>query len=148
MLNCDLSAICCCSINFSGCTFGARDAAAAGGNDDVVTRLGRRVEDCDMRGCTFNGFKFGGEWVKVISTSHVTRHTSHVTRHTSHVTRHTSHSPGQPAQHALLLCLVQISKLHLLQHAARRARCVSELNFCSWWFATTMKNCNNWVGAQ
>jgi uncharacterized protein YjbI with pentapeptide repeats len=88
MLNCDLSAICCCGISFSGCTFGARDA---GGIDDVVTRLGRRVEDCDMRGCTFNGFKFGGEWVKVISTSHVTRHTSHVTRHTSHVTRHTSH---------------------------------------------------------
>jgi uncharacterized protein YjbI with pentapeptide repeats len=89
MLNCDLSAICCCGISFSGCTFGARDAAAAGGIDGVTTRLGRRVEDCDMRGCTFNGFKFGGEWVKVICTSHVTRHTSHVTRHTSHVTRHT-----------------------------------------------------------
>jgi uncharacterized protein YjbI with pentapeptide repeats len=89
MTNCDLAAVHCSNINFSGCTFGWREGGA---EEDVRTKFGKKIENCDMRGCSFNGVKMGGDWIKVTChTSHVTHHTSHVTLHTPHFTRHTSH---------------------------------------------------------
>jgi uncharacterized protein YjbI with pentapeptide repeats len=126
MSNCDLASVACSKINFSGCTFGLRDdigggAGQGGGGgvegvslteNHVNTRFNKLVEHCDMRGCSFNGMKLVGQWVKVHGgarclarvprhTSHVTRHTSHVTRHTSHVTRHTSHVTHQVNLHSM-----------------------------------------------
>jgi uncharacterized protein YjbI with pentapeptide repeats len=61
MLNCDLAAISCSDINFSGCTFGWSENST---DVDVATRFAKKIQNCDMKACSFNGFKFTGDWIK------------------------------------------------------------------------------------
>jgi hypothetical protein len=100
MSNCDLASVACSKINFSGCTFGLRDdigdgaaqlgrGGVEGGSvteNHVNTRFNKLVEHCDMRGCSFNGVKLGGQWVKVCQVyCHFTWRAFHVIRHTSRI---------------------------------------------------------------
>ncbi len=97
MSNCDLASVACSKINFSGCSFGLRDdigdgAGQGGGGgvegvsvaeNHVNTRFNKLVEHCDMRGCSFNGMKLVGQWVKVCQVHGSARCFARVLLHTS-----------------------------------------------------------------
>ena len=91
MLNCDLSAISCSDINFSGCTFGWSENST---DVDVATRFAKKIQNCDMKACSFNGLKFTGDWVKVITYSPaIARPVSCIACGSQSLTRRKHHTP-------------------------------------------------------
>jgi uncharacterized protein YjbI with pentapeptide repeats len=64
MSNSNLAGINCNRINFSGCVFGLREPGAI--ESQSLTKFGKQMQNCDMRGCSFHNVKVSGEWNMVI----------------------------------------------------------------------------------